>query len=126
MRSTEKKYYKIKEVSEMLGIPIATLRFWEQRFTILSPRRSRGNDRMYTVADIEKIKMIWYLVKERGMKLAAAEAQIRHNRKNVSKRSEVAERLVEIRTDLQSLSDALDEIWRRSRGGGAAPADISQ
>ena len=57
MRSTEKKYYKIKEVSEMLDIPISTLHFWERQFTVLSPRRSRGNDRLYTTDDIEKIKM---------------------------------------------------------------------
>lgn len=71
MRSTEKKYYKIKEVSEMLDIPISTLHFWERQFTVLSPRRSRGNDRLYTTDDIEKIKMVHYLVKVRGMKLAA-------------------------------------------------------
>ena len=70
MRSTEKKYYKIKEVSEMLDIPISTLHFWERQFTVLSPRRSRGNDRLYTTDDIEKIKMVHYLVKVRGMKLA--------------------------------------------------------
>ena len=93
MRSTEKKYYKIKEVSEMLDIPISTLHFWERQFTVLSPRRSRGNDRLYTTDDIEKIKMVHYLVKVRGMKLAAAQEQILHNRKNVSKRQEVAERL---------------------------------
>ena len=109
MRSTEKKYYKIKEVSEMLDIPISTLHFWER------PRRSRGNDRLYTTDDIEKIKMVHYLVKVRGMKLAAAQEQILHNRKNVSKRQEVAERLEEIKTELQSLADALDGIWKRGR-----------
>ena len=40
MRSTEKKYYKIKEVSEMLDIPISTLHFWERQFTVLSSRLS--------------------------------------------------------------------------------------
>ena len=73
MRSTEKKYYKIKEVSEMLDIPISTLHFWERQFTVLSPRRSRGNDRLYTTDDIEKIKMVHYLVKVRGMKLGAGD-----------------------------------------------------
>lgn len=115
MRSSEKKYYKIKEVSEMLDIPISTLHFWERQFTVLSPRRSRGNDRLYTTDDIEKIKMVHYLVKVRGMKLAAAQEQILHNRKNVSKRQEVAERLEEIKTELQSLADALDAIWKRGR-----------
>ena len=66
-------------------------------------------------SDIEKIKMVHYLVKVRGMKLAAAQEQILHNRKNVSKRQEVAERLEEIKTELQSLADALDGIWKRGR-----------
>lgn len=59
--------------------------------------------------------MVHYLVKVRGMKLAAAQEQILHNRKNVSKRQEVAERLEEIKTELQSLADALDGIWKRGR-----------
>lgn len=44
-----------------------------------------------------------------------AQEQILHNRKNVSKRQEVAERLEEIKTELQSLADALDGIWKRGR-----------
>ena len=85
MRSTEKKYYKIKEVSEMLDIPISTLHFWERQFTVLSPRRSRGNDRLYTTDDIEKIKMVHYLVKVRGMKLAAAQTDSAQPQKCVKK-----------------------------------------
>ncbi|MDE6117941.1 MAG: MerR family transcriptional regulator [Duncaniella sp.] len=34
---SEKKYYKIREVAEMLGIPASTLRFWEKQFTIIKP-----------------------------------------------------------------------------------------
>ena len=36
----EKKYYKIREVAEILGLPPSTLRFWESRFTIIKPKRN--------------------------------------------------------------------------------------
>ena len=112
MRNTEKKYFKIKDVSEMLNIPMSTLRYWEQQFTIINPRRSRGNSRMYTSSDIEKIKMIWYLVKERGMKLAAAEREISQNRKNVSQKHEVIERLTSVKRELTNLEDVLEKLSR--------------
>ena len=35
----EKKYYKIREVAEMLGLPASTIRFWESKFTIINPKR---------------------------------------------------------------------------------------
>ncbi len=112
MLNTEKKYYKIGEVSEILNLPITTLRYWEQEFTVIKPKRTRGGSRLYTNDDMEKIRMVWYLVKERGMKLQAAEQEIRQNRRNVSKRHEVIERLQTIKSDLQILADAFEKISR--------------
>lgn len=112
MRSTEKKYYKISEVAEMLGIPASTLRYWERSFTVIQPRR-HNNIRYYTKEDIEKIRMVWYLVKERGMRLEVAEQEIRHNRRNVSRRHPAIERLYDVRDRLQELSNALEALWRR-------------
>ncbi len=114
MLNTEKKYYKIGEVSEILNIPITTLRYWEKEFTIIKPKRTQGGNRLYTRDDMEKIKMVWYLVKERGMKLLAAEQAIRQNRRNVSKRHEVIERLQTIKSDLQILADTFEKISRES------------
>ena len=107
MRSLEKKYYKIGEVAEILQIPCSTLRFWEKKFTIIQPRRSSKNTRYYTADDVERIRMVWYLVKEKGLKLEAAEQQIRQNRRNVSKQHEVVERLKEMKQELARLEEAL-------------------
>ena len=101
MRKIEKKFYKIGEVAEMLQIPASTLRFWEKEFTVIKPKRNSRNTRFYTMD---------YLVKEQGLKLDAAEQQIRQNRKNVSKKHEVISRLREMKEDLMKLSDALDAI----------------
>lgn len=107
MRSLEKKYYKIGEVAEILQIPCSTLRFWEKKFTIIQPRRSSKNTRYYTADDVERIRMVWYLVKEKGLKLEAAEQQIRQNRRNVSKQHEVVERLKEMKQELARPEEAL-------------------
>lgn len=113
MKNIEKKYYKIGEVADILKIPISTLRFWEKKFTVIQPKRTLGNTRYYTLENIEQIRLVYYLVKERGLKLEAAEQQIRQNRKNVSKRYEVISRLKEIREELERLSDAIESITPR-------------
>ena len=106
MEKLEKKYYKIREVAEMLGLPASTLRFWESRFTIIKPHRNDKGTRFYTPSDIEKIRLVYYLVKEKGLKLEAAQEQIRHNHSNVSRRAQAIDRLHSIRNTLQSLLDA--------------------
>lgn len=108
MDSLDKKYYKISEVAELLGIPASTLRFWEKSFTIINPKRNDHGTRFYTPADIDKISMIYYLVKERGLKLDAAQEQIRSNPKGVERRHQTVARLKEMRTYVSEMLDALN------------------
>ena len=110
MEDLTKNYYKIGEVAEILGIPSSTLRFWEKEFTIIKPKRNSKNTRFYTPEDVETIKMVYYLVKEKGLKLDAAQQQIRVNRHNVSQRSEVINRLKSVRNQLQDMLDAINKI----------------
>lgn len=102
----DKKYYKIREVAEILGLPPSTLRFWETKFTVINPRRNAKGTRFYTPSDIEKLRMVTYLVKEKGLKLDAAQEQIRKNHTNISRRAQTIDRLRSIRATLQSLLDA--------------------
>ena len=102
-----KKFYKIGDVAEILDVPTSTLRFWEKEFTIIKPKRNPKNIRVYTVNDIETIKMIYYLVKEKGLKLDAAQAMIKRNRDGISKQFEVVERLKKVREQLLNLDKAL-------------------
>lgn len=106
----DKKYYKIKEVAEMLKLPASTLRFWEKSFTIIKPKRNAHGTRFYTPADIDKISMIYYLVKEKGLKLDAAQEQIRNNPHGVDKTHAAIKRLKEIRGTLQGMLDALHSL----------------
>lgn len=104
----DKTFYKISQVEELLGIPQTTLRFWETQFTILKPRRTEKGTRYYTPEDLDKIRMIQYLVKERGLKIEKAQEIIKHNHTGVTKRYQAMQRLQEVRKRLTELLAAID------------------
>ncbi len=108
MDSLNKKYYKISEVAEIIKVAPSTLRFWESQFTVVKPKRNDKGTRFYTPRDIEIIRMIYFLVKEKGLKLEAAQDQIRRNHSGVSRRFEAIERLRAVREVLQKMLDALN------------------
>lgn len=108
--SIDKRFYKIKEVSEILDLPASTLRFWETQFSLLKPRRNDGGTRFYTPADIETLKMIKYLIKDKGLKIEAARETIRRNHSGVSRHHRAVETLKDVRSQLQSLLDALNKM----------------
>lgn len=110
MQELDKKYYKIGDVAAILGIPMSTLRYWESQFTIIKPKRNAKNIRFYTPNDIETIRKVYYLVKEKGLKLDAAQEQIKVNRDGIDKRFEVVEKLKSIKADLQELQRAMELI----------------
>ncbi len=111
MDPIDKKFYKIGEVAEMTGIPVTTLRFWEREFTIIKPRRNDRGTRFYTPDDVERIRMIHYLVKHRGLKLDAAQEELRRNPEGISRKSRAVTRLLEVRSTLCAMIKALDS-WR--------------
>ncbi len=107
MQRLEKNYYRIREVSALLDIPVTTLRFWEKQFTIISPRRTPAGQRLYTPSDVEKIAMINYLVRDKGMRLDAAQEQLRTNPKGVERTSRALMRLRAIRSELEAMIKAI-------------------
>ena len=106
-----KLYYSIKEVAEMFGLNESTLRFWETEFPYLKPKVSGPSKiRQYQEKDIEQIRLIHNLVKVRGFKLAAAKKIINNNRDGADRKAEVLTRLMDIRTELQSLKRQMDYL----------------
>lgn len=107
MEEFDKKYYKIADVAEFIGVPQSTLRFWEKAFPEVSPMRSAKGVRYYTPEDIKTLKIIHFLVKIRGLKIEAAREQLAINKTNVSKRLQIISKLEEVKTDLEGLLAAL-------------------
>ena len=98
-----KKYYTIGQVSEILDIPAPTLRYWEKRFAILRPHRNQGQQRRYTPDDIEKIRMVNYLVKERGLHIDAAIERLNTDANSVARHAAAVNRLRDIRNTLDAM-----------------------
>ena len=103
-----KSYYKIKEAAEIIGVPQSTLRFWEQEFSELKPRRSAHNQRYYSPADMEMLQIIHYLLYSKGLKIESAKEYLRHNKKNVSKKVEIITKLEGLKEDLETLLKSLN------------------
>lgn len=105
-----KKYYRIREVSELLGVAASTLRYWEQEFPRLKPTRNAKGTRYYTPGDVEVLRQIKYLVHDKGLKIDAAKEQMRVAADSVATRTRAIERLQAVRTHLISLRDSLTRL----------------
>lgn len=103
-----KRYYNIGEASDIIGVPQSTLRFWEKEFLELRPRRSAGNRRYYSPSDMELLEIIYYILYTKGMKIEIAREHLRHNRKNVSKKLKIIEKLKEVREELEFILNSLN------------------
>lgn len=107
MDTLDKKYYKIAEVAELVGVPLSTLRFWEKEFPQARPTRNAAGSRFYTPANVETLRIIRFLVKEKGLKIDAARNELKFNREGVARRADAVRRLIEIRGRLSDMLDAL-------------------
>ena len=112
MEKKDKLYYSISEVAQMFGLNEPTLRYWEKEFDIINPRRTAKGVRFYRQEDIEAVRQIYHLVKERGLTLAGARQKLRDNRDSVERQAELAARLKAVREELQNLSNAVGTPFR--------------
>jgi len=103
----EKVFYSISEVADMFGVNTSNIRFWENEFDILKPHKNAKGNRMFTKEDIENLKIIYYLLKERGMTIKGAQKKLKDNREDTINNIEVVNRLQEIR---QILIDIKEEL----------------
>lgn len=105
-----KLYYSIKEVAQQFNLNESTLRFWEKEFDEISPRKTKKGTRYYRKEDIEKIRLIYHLVRERGMTLAGARQKLKENKDLAINQAEITNRLKKIRNELVSLVDAIKDL----------------
>lgn len=103
----EKVFYTIGEVAEMFSVNTSLIRFWEKEFEMLKPQKNKKGNRLFTKDDIEQVKLIYHLVKERGMTIQGARQKLKDNKEETVKNHELVERLLSIR---QMLTDLRDEM----------------
>jgi DNA-binding transcriptional MerR regulator len=77
IKGTQKLYYSIGEVSELLKVKPHVLRYWESQFPVLKPKKNRAGNRTYRVREIKLILAIQSLLYERGFTIAGARKKLR-------------------------------------------------
>jgi len=105
---SEKRYYTMGEVARILGVNPSLIRFWEKEFDILELKKNRKGNRIFAPRDLENIKLIYHLVKERGFTLKGAQAKLRENREDTARVAEAVARLRNVKQALAELKKGLD------------------
>ena len=105
-----KLYYSISEVARMFDVNESLLRYWEKEFPMIAPKKTGGNVRQNRKEDIENIRLVSHLVKEKGMTLAGAKQRLKQNRESAASSAEIIERLKKVREELVSMRKELDYL----------------
>ena len=104
----DKIYYSMGEVAEMFDVNQSLIRHWESKFDCLRPHKNKRGNRMFSADDVEKLKQIYHLVKERGMTLEGARKVMRGaSGKELARETELLERLQRIRSALVEVREEL-------------------
>ena len=103
----KKLYYPIGEVAGWFNVNTSLIRYWEKEFKQLQPRKTRKGDRLFRAQDIEFLKQIYYLLREKKYSIDGAKTYLKNNKEKASKDLSLLSNLKDIRNFLVSLKASL-------------------
>jgi len=106
-RKIEKIYYSIGEVADLFEVNTSLIRFWEKEFDILKPQKNKKGNRLFTRQDLDNLRIIYHLVKERGFTLQGAREKLKQNKEDVVRQVEIIDSLNEIKGFLLELKEQM-------------------
>ncbi|MBS1509750.1 MAG: MerR family transcriptional regulator [Bacteroidetes bacterium] len=77
----EKMYYSIGTVADMFKVNQSLIRFWENEFDVLKPRKNGKGDRLFRPEDVKNLKLIYHLLRERKYTIEGAKEFLKNNKK---------------------------------------------
>ncbi len=104
-KKIEKIYYSIGEVAELFEVNASLIRFCEKEFDILKPQKNKKGNRLFTQQDLDNLRIIYHLVKERGFTLQGAKDKLKQNKEDVVNKVEVIDSLNRIKGFLLDLKE---------------------
>ena len=102
-----KLYYSIGEVAELFEVNASLIRYWEKEFDILKPQKNKKGNRLFTPGDLDNLRIIYHLVKERGFTLQGAKDKLRENKQDVASHVEIIDSLNRLKGFLLNLMEQL-------------------
>ena len=93
----------------MFDVNASLIRYWESKFDCIKPHKNKKGNRMFTPSDVENLKLIYHLVKEKGMTLEGANMAMKRRGKSVQRDVSILERLQHIRAMLLEVRESLGD-----------------
>ncbi len=106
-KNPDKMYYSIGEVARMFDVNTSLIRYWEQQFDIIRPKKNKKGNRLFTPKDVDHFHIIYHLVKERGYTLKGAREKLSKNLDDLQRDIEIRKTLEKTRAFLQELKKHL-------------------
>ena len=106
--SDNKLYYPIGDVAKMFNTTVSNIRYWEKEFDILRPKKNKKGDRFFTRKDLDYLKLIHHLLREKGYTIEGARKKLESNPDESLRKMELVTSLKEIRSFLASLKSDLE------------------
>ena len=98
--TNEKIYYSIGEVSKIIGISTSKIRFWEKEFDSIKPKKNKKGNRIFSKKELNKLKLIHHLLKEKKYTIDGAKKKMRKNPEKTETHQKVIENLKKIKAEL--------------------------
>ena len=95
------------EVTRMFDVNASQIRFYEREFDILQPKKNKKGNRLFTPEDVENLKIIFNLVKERGFTLHGAKDHLLNNKGEIKENQKVIDSLERLKQFLLEVKEQL-------------------
>lgn len=105
-----KRYYSIGEAAAIFELKTSALRFWEKEFPELKPKKSDSGARKYSTKDMELLRKIHYLVKEKGFTLEGARQKLKHAPEDSVNSEELVRRLQKVKEEIDQLAKTIKSL----------------
>lgn len=105
----DKMYFSIGEVAKYFDVSTSLIRYWEDEFPQITPRKNGKGDRRYNKADIDKVAQIYELIKDKKFTIRGAKAHIAE-RSEKKEPISLKEQLTQVRNGLVSLKEKLIQL----------------
>lgn len=106
-REINKLYYSMGEVTKMFDVNASQIRYYEREFDIIKPKKNKKGNRLFTAEDIENLKIIFSLVKDKGYTLQGARDFLKTNKNEARENQRVLNSLERLKTFLIEVRESL-------------------
>jgi DNA-binding transcriptional MerR regulator len=105
----QKLYYSISEVASWFKVNTSLLRYWENEFDILQPRKTRKGDRLFRVEDIKNLQLIYLLLRQRKFSIEGAKSYLKNNKNKIDTENQLVHTLSKFKQFLLELKSSLSD-----------------